>query len=300
MSAPISEVGDPGRPLVEPAVVDASLSATPRRLPSVEIVLCILFVALVVVCGVLGSRIAPHSPSAEDLAFGLHGPSASHLLGTDESGRDVLSRLIAGAQSALLGPIVVVLGAMVIGTAFGLWAGYRGGWVDSMVMRTVDLLYSLPGLLVAIVALGVFGGGYWVAVGVLVLLTAPYDTRLIRGATLGQRGLPYVDAARTLGLSSRRIMFRHIWPNVVPLIIANSFLNFAFTLVSLASLAFLGLGAGPGATDWGKMLNENLPVIETNPLAVLAPGIALILLALSMNLIGDWIYERLSDRGLRE
>ncbi|HEU4600089.1 MAG TPA: ABC transporter permease, partial [Solirubrobacterales bacterium] len=234
----------------------------------------------------------------ENLLVGLQGSGAEHLLGTDEAGRDVLSRIMAGARSAIVGPIVVVLGAMAIGTFFGLMAGYRGGWVDSAVMRVVDLLYSLPGLLIAIVALGVFGGGYWVAVAILIVLTSPFDTRLIRGAALEQSGLPYVDAARTLGLPPRRIMTRHIWPNIAPLIVANSFLNFAFTLVALTSLAFLGLGAGPGATDWGQMLKENLAVIEINPWASLGPGLAIVLLALSMNLIGDWIFERLSDRGM--
>lgn len=268
-----------------------------RKAVPPEVAVAIAFVALVVVCAIAGSLLAPYAPAREDLVSGLQGPSAHHLLGTDEAGRDILSRLVAGSRAALVGPLVVVIGAMLIGTFFGLLAGYRGGWVDGLIMRVVDLLYSLPGLLIAVVVLGVFGGGYWIAVLVLVVLTAPYDTRLIRGATLGQRGLPYVDAARTLGLRPSQIMARHIWPNVLPLIIANSFLNFAFALVGLASLAFLGLGTGPGATDWGQMLSEGLPLIEENPAAVLAPGIALVLLALSMNLVGDWINERLAARG---
>jgi peptide/nickel transport system permease protein len=268
------------------------------RRPTIEIALCFAFLGAVIVCALAGAGIAPHDPAAQNLSLGLRGPGAGHLLGTDQSGRDMLSRVIAGARSAIVGPVAVAFGAMVIGTVFGSVAGYYGGWVDTIVMRVVDFLYSLPGLLVAVVALGVIGGGYWVAVGVLVVLTAPYDTRLIRGATLEQRGRPYVDAARSLGLSSPRIMARHVWPNVAPLVIANSFLNFAFTLVTLASLAFLGLGAGPGATDWGQMLNQNVPALEDNPLAPLAPGIAIVLLAVSVNLIGDWLYERLSDRGM--
>lgn len=301
MSAPGPEVstgGPESLDAVRPAGAAGLRKRRASRWPSPEIVLCLAFVFLVVLAAFASPLLAPHDPAVENLSAGLQGPSSAHLLGTDESGRDILSRVIAGAKSALVGPIVVVLGAMIIGTIFGLLAGYRGGWVDSVIMRVVDLLYSLPGLLVAVVALGVFGGGYWVAVAVLVVLTSPYDTRLIRGATLEQRNLPYVDAARTLGLSSPRIMLRHIWPNITPLIVANSFLNFAFTLVALASLAFLGLGAGPGATDWGQMLHENISQIEANPWAVMAPGIALVLLALSMNLIGDWMYERLSARGM--
>jgi peptide/nickel transport system permease protein len=164
-------------------------------------------------------------------------------------------------------------------------------------MRAADIAYSLPGLLVAIVLLGVLGGGYVVAVVVLLVLTVPYDTRLIRGATLAQRNLPYVDAARVMGLRPRRIMLRHIWPNLLPLILANSFLNFAFALVSLSALSFLGLGSPPGSADWGRMLSDNLPLLNQAPLAVIAPGIALVVTATSMNLFGDRLYEVMSDSG---
>jgi peptide/nickel transport system permease protein len=197
----------------------------------------------------------------------------------------------------VVGPILIALGAAVIGTVFGLSAGFHGGRIDGVVMRAADVAYAMPGLLVAVVVVGVLGGGYFVAVCVLVVLTAPYDTRLIRGATLEQRALPYVDAARTMGLSDRRIMYRHIWPNLLPLIGANSFLNFAFSLVALSALSFLGLGDGPGATDWGRMLSDNLSLISQAPLAVIAPGIALIGTATAMNLVGDWMYETLADRG---
>lgn len=277
-------------------VPGVALTPVRRRVPW-TIAIAMVLVAIVLVWAVAGTLIAPHDPSEQDLSAALQSPSGTHLLGTDDSGRDILSRLIAGARAAVLGPLVIVLGAALLGTFFGLQAGYRGGWVDSVVMRGVDLLYALPGLLVAIVAVGVIGGGYWVAVAVLVLLTAPWDTRIIRGATLAQRSQAYVDAARTLGLSTRRIMFRHIWPNVLPVIVATSFLNFAYSLVILAALSFLGLGAGPGDADWGRMLADNLQLIRTNPLSPLAPGIALVLTAVSLNLVGDWFFERVSDRG---
>jgi peptide/nickel transport system permease protein len=268
-----------------------------RARPSPLIALSTAFLGLVVVCAITGTLLAPHDPSAQNLAATLQGPSASHWLGTDDSGRDVLSRIIAGARAAIIGPLAIVLGSVAIGTVLGLAAGYRGGWIDTAIMRGVDLLYALPALLVAIVLLGVLGGGYWVAVAVLVVLTAPSDTRIIRGGTLEQRTLPYVDAARTLGLSSRQVMFRHIWPNLLPLIVANVFLNFAYSLVSLSALSFLGLGVGPGAADWGRMLADNLQLIQDHPLPALAPGAALVLTATSANLLGDWCYERLSDRG---
>lgn len=268
-----------------------------RQRPPLLVLLAMVVVAATVVCAIAGAAIAPHDPDAQDLVAGLQTPSAAHLLGTDDSGRDIFSRLIAGARTALLGPLLLMLGAAVTGTVLGLIAGYFGGWRDSAIMRAVDVVYALPSLLVAIILVGVVGGGYGVAVGILVVLFGPADARLIRGATLAQRSLPYVDAARTLGLSRRTIMFRHIWPNIMPLVVANAFLNFAYALVALSAMSFLGIGVAPGEADWGRMLNDNLSLVEDNPLAVLAPGIALVLLAVAMNLLGDWAYERLSDRG---
>ncbi len=165
---------------------------------------------------------------------------------------------------------------MLIGNALGLVAGYFGGALDSGISRVVDLVYAMPALLVAIVVVGVLGGGYFLAVGLLVVLFSPVDTRIVRGATLDQRSRPYVEAARILGLPSRRIMLRHIWPNVLPLALANAFLTFAFAIVSLSALSFLGLGVGPGTPDWGRMLADSRTLLFDVPLAALAPGIAIV------------------------
>lgn len=287
-------------PLRDRPGIGAEPSARRRRRPGrppLLVLLALVVLAVVLVWALLGAAIAPHEPDAQDLVGGLQSPSASHLLGTDDSGRDILSRLIAGARSAVVGPALIVVGSALLGTVLGLTAGYRGGWRDATLMRLTDFLYALPALLVAIVLVGVLGGGYLIAVAILIVFIAPADVRLVRGATLAQRGLPYVDAARTLGLSRRRIMYRHVWPNILPLIVANSFLNFAYALVTMAALSFLGLGVAPGAADWGRMLSDNLALIEDNPLAALAPGIALVLTAVAMNLIGDWSYEKLAERG---
>ena len=257
-----------------------------------------VFVAVVVaVFAIFGPVIAPHDPNAQDLFNTLQNPSRQFLLGTDDLGRDLASRIIAGARTAVIGPLLVALGALVIGNALGLVSGYFGGRLDAFIMRWVDLMYALPGLLVAIVLIGVVGGGYTLAVALLIVLTSPYDTRLVRGATLEQRPRPYVEAARALGLPSWKIMFWHIWPNVLPLVVANSFLNFAFSLVSLSALSFLGLGVGPGTPDWGRMLAENRNLLFGTPLAALAPAAMIVVTAASTNLIGDWLYELLSDRG---
>jgi peptide/nickel transport system permease protein len=202
-----------------------------------------------------------------------------------------------GARTAVVGPLLIALGAMLIGNVLGLLAGYFGGLVDSAISRWVDFVYAMPALLVAIVVVGVLGGGYFLAVALLVVLFSPIDTRIVRGATLDQRTRPYVEAARMLGLSNLRIMVAHIWPNVLPLALANAFLTFAFSIVSLASLSFLGLGVGPGTADWGRMLSDSRTLLFDVPAAAIAPGIAIVATAASVNVIGDWLYEKLSDRG---
>jgi len=261
------------------------------RIPIV-ILLAALIVTAVVTCAVLGEGIAPDSPFRQRLEVGDTPPSPVHIAGTDLLGRDVLSRVIYGAKTALVGPVVVAVGAFAIATLLGLLSGYLGGFVDSAIMRCVDFMLALPGPLVAIVVVGVVGGGYWTAVLVLgVLFTAP-DTRIVRSAVLEQRPLPYIEAARTLGISKARILFLHILPNVGPIILAYVVLDFAFALVNLAGLSFLGLGVEPGTPDWGRMLFENRNILFSNPVALLLPAGMIILTAVSMNLIGDWLFER--------
>jgi peptide/nickel transport system permease protein len=187
---------------------------------------------------------------------------------------------------------VVAVGAFAIATVLGLLAGYLGGVVDTVVMRWADFMLALPASLVAIVVVGVTGGGYWTAALVLVVLFTAPDTRVVRGAVLAQRTMPYIDAARTLGVPTPRILVAHIFPNVRRLVIGYVLLDFAFALVSFAGLSFLGLGVEPGTPDWGRMLYENRSVLFTNPAAVLLPAAMIVLTGASINLIGDWLTER--------
>jgi peptide/nickel transport system permease protein len=258
--------------------------------------IAMLFVLVAIVCALFGRQIAPHPAGEQQLLVGDTPPSAGHLAGTDLLGRDVLSRTIVGSRTALVGSAVVAVGAFAIATLLGLLAGYLGGVADSVVMRWVDFMFALPGPLIAIVIVGVVGGGLWTAVAVLVVLFTAPDTRIVRSAVLEQRPLPYVEAARTLGISRRRIMFRHILPNILPIVAAYVVLDFAFALVSLAALSFLGLGVPPGSADWGRMLNENRTILFTNPMASLLPAATIVITAGSINIIGDWIYERISAR----
>jgi peptide/nickel transport system permease protein len=283
-------------PITSGAVRVAGIRRT-RRVPWMTGA-SLAIIGLVVALAVFGTLIAPHDPHAQDPITGLTTPSAAHWLGTDTLGRDMLSRLIVGARSALIGPLVIAGVSTLIGNLLGLLAGYRGGRVDAVIMRWVDLMWAIPALLIIIVTASAVGGGYWLAVALLTLLTIPFHARVVRGATLEQVPRPYVEAAKTLGVSDRRIMVQHLWPNVAPVAVANAFLVFADALVALAGLSFLGLGAGPGSPDWGLMLADGQSLLFANPVAELAPCVTIVLTAASMNLIGDWLYESLSSRGV--
>ncbi len=259
--------------------------------------LCFAVIAIVIVLAVIGTKLAPQNPNQQHLSAIGAGPSSAHWFGTDALGRDVLSRVIAGARTAFFAPLVIAVVSFLGGNCLGLLAGFRGGRIDATIMRWVDVMWSVPTLLVLIVLAGTTGSNYWLSVGVLALLTIPFDTRVVRGAVLEQAPRPYVEAAQTLGVSRRRIMFRHIWPNVAPIAVANTFLVYASSLVLLASLSFLGLGVPPGKADWGLMLSDNESLIFTSPVATIAPGVMIVLTAAAMNLVGDWIQERLADRG---
>lgn len=276
-----------------PAIGETRRRKQPLPVP-VVVLFAALIIAAVVICAVLGERIAPDSPFLQRLGVSDAPPSQDHIAGTDLLGRDVLSRVIYGARTALAGPVVVAAGAFAISTLLGLLSGYLGGLVDSVIMRWVDFMFALPGPLVAIVVVGVVGGGYWTAVLVLVVLFTAPDTRIMRSAVLEQRPLPYIDAARTLGISKTRILFVHILPNIAPIILAYVVLDFAFALVNLAGLSFLGLGVEPGTPDWGRMLFENRTILFSNPAALLLPAGMIILTAVSMNVVGDWLFERFS------
>jgi len=284
---------------VELGAEAAGVSRRRRRWPPISVLLSFVLLAVLVVWAIAGPSLAPHDPALQDLKHALQPPGDGHLLGTDQLGRDVLSRVMAGARTAFVGPLVIAVGAALIGSFFGLLAGYRGGRTDAAVMRVVDLIWSLPGLLVVIVIAGILGGGYTLGVTLLMVLSAPSDTRLIRAATLEQRPRPYVEAAEALGLSGRRVMLRHIWPNVLPVIVANSFLTFAFSLVGLAGLSYIGIGVDPSTPDWGRMLSDGRGLIWDNAWTAIAPAVMIMVTALSMNLIGDWAFEAMSDRGRR-
>lgn len=215
-----------------------------------------------------------------------------HLLGTDALGRDIWLLTVAGAETAIVGPAAIAIGSMLFGLLLGLSAAYLGGWVDWLISRYVDITLAMPSLLLAIVAAGVIGGGYWVSVAVMIVLFSPFDIRLVRSAALARLHEPYLEAAQLLGLGRLRIMFGHLLPVIRGLVGANLFLNTSVALVSLSALSFLGLGISPQQADWGRQLNDARALLFTNPAAAVAPGVAIIVTSIALNLVGDWLAER--------
>jgi ABC-type dipeptide/oligopeptide/nickel transport system permease subunit len=262
-----------------------------RRRLSVGISVAFGMLALALLM-VLFPQIAPHDPDFIDASAILQGPSAAHLLGTDQLGRDVLSRVIAGARTAVLAPLGLATGTILVAILLGLAAGYSKGWVDGVLGRIIDVLYAVPALLVAIVVVGVTGGGFVMALGILLVFGLPSPFRLFRAAGQERVNLPYMEAARAVGLSHPRIIFTQLLPTLRPLLVSLLFLQFTYGLIEVSSLSFLGLGVPPGSADWGRMMFENRATISSNVWATAAPGIALVALAVSTNVIGDWMYNR--------
>ncbi|TDC73834.1 ABC transporter permease [Actinomadura sp. 7K507] len=271
------------------------LPARRRRAPVLVIVAgCVLAAAagMMILPGV-----APHDPEFIDGAAALQGPSPRHWLGTDELGRDVFSRIVAGARTGLLGPLILALGTTVLAILVAVVAGYAGGRTDAVIGRVIDVLYAVPPLVVAIVVVGITGGGWWTALAVLLVFGLPMNMRLLRSAVIVRVRLPYVEAARTAGLSSVRIMVFHLLPAVASFVVAVFFLTFTYGIVDLSAMSFLGLGVPPGSSDWGRMIAENRAYLLQNAWATIGPTVAVVLVAVSANVVGDWIHSRYESHG---
>jgi peptide/nickel transport system permease protein len=255
---------------------------------------------IVVVLTALASPFLTGPATTQSILDALLPPgSPGHLLGTDELGRDVLLLTLAGTGSAIAGPVVIATGSMLLAIFFGTLAGYLRGVVDGVIGRIVDVLLSLPVMLLAIVVAGIFGAGYWVTVALLVVLFCPSDIRIVRAGATEQTPRPYVEAAQMLSLRPSRIMFRHILPNVWPLILTNFMLNLAIALVTLSSLSFLGIGVGPGTPDWGRQISDGRGVMGDNPAMLLVPAILIVLVTMAINMLGDHLGERLREKGIQ-
>lgn len=249
--------------------------------------------SLLVIAAFAAPLIAPYEPNETDLINSLAGLSADHPLGTDASGRDILSRLIYGARASLGGPAMVVLLSTLVALPLGLIAGYRGGWVDSALGRAWDLMLAFPSLLLAIVIVATFDRGLTPAVLAISVTYIPLLARVVRGLVVVERSKEYVAACHLQGFGTGRIVFAHILPNISGPVIAQLTLNFGYALLDLAALSFIGLGARPPTSDWGTMLAEGKTSILTTANPVIWPSLAIIVAVICVNLIGQAISDRI-------
>lgn len=253
-------------------------------------------VLLLTLAAILAPLLAPHDPTRMNPLRSLEGSSGDHLLGTDELGRDVLSRLLFGARWSLGIAALATLSVMLTGTIVGLVAGYFGRWVDTVIMRVVDSLLALPNLVLYLAIIGTLGPGLRNVFIALISISWASYARVMRGMVLSVRERTFVRASRCLGASSVRLMFRHIVPNVIsPMVVLGS-LQLGGTILALAALGFFGLGAQPPTPEWGTMINQGRLFLQTNPGLMIHPGIAISLAVLGFNLMGDGLRDVLDPQ----
>lgn len=257
-----------------------------------------LVVALVL-SAVFAPLLAPHDPTVIDATARLAGSSADHPLGTDELGRDVLSRLLFGARWSLGIACLATVVVTVVGIAVGLVAGYYGGPVDNVLMRLVDVLLAFPRLLLYLAVVGTLGPGIRNVFLALIAISWAADARVVRGLVVSTRQRDYVTAAVALGASSRRVMLRHILPNVVSPVVVLASLQVGGMILALAALGFFGLGAQPPTPEWGTMINQSRLYLQSEPTLMAYPGLAISLAVLGFNLLGDGLRDALDPRTRR-
>ena len=250
-------------------------------------------IAVAIVLAIIGPWVAPYNPDLPNLSLAWVGPVGGHLLGFDFEGRDVLSRLLAGAQSSMIGPLAVVVGAMVLGTLIAVVSAWRQGLTDTVASSGLDILFAFPGILLAVLAAAVFGAGLTAAAVALAIAYMPYVARVLRGAALRERGQPYAAALEVQGVSGTAICLRHIVPNMLPLIVAQATILFGWAMVNLAAISFLGLGVQPPAPNWGVMISENQPgILQGYPLPALAAGVCIVGVVIAFNILGERLFEQ--------
>ena len=253
-------------------------------------------VALTALAAVIGPAITPYDPVSQQLPLRLAAPSLAHPFGLDELGRDILARVLAGARISFLVGLTVVSISAAVGTMLGGLAGYVGGLLDDLISRLIDTLLAFPGLLLAIAIVAVLGPSLANVLMALTIIGWVGYARLVRGQVLRAREFEYVQAARAMGASTARILWRHVIPTAVPALVVQATLGMAGAIIGEASLSFLGLGVQPPTPSWGTMLNGGRVHILDAPHLTVFPGLAIALLVLGFNFLGDGLRDRLDPR----
>ena len=260
-----------------------------------------VLVALFVLTAIFAPLIAPYDPREQDLSLLSEGccpgPTADHWFGVDQLGRDVFSRVVYGARFSLLIGVVAVTVGVSIGLVLGATAGFFGGWTDTVIMRLMDIMLSVPGLLMAIGIAAMLGPGLFSVMIAIGVVNIPIFARLLRGSVLGQKGNDFVLAARAIGVPRRTILVSHILPNAISPVIVAATLALATAIIDAAGLGFLGLGPqDPSTPEWGTMLTDTVRYLQTAPHLAIIPGLAIVISVLGFNLIGDGLREALDPK----
>lgn len=283
--------------VLEPVAEGKPLLVNVKRLLRLPLA-CFGFVVLliVVLSAILAPWVAPYDPLEQNIDARLQGPSGAHLLGTDELGRDVLSRIIYGSRISLLVGIGAVSFGTVVGVTLGLVAAYARGVLDEVIMRAMDAMFAFPSLILAIGLVAVLGGGLINVIVAIGVANIPWMARIVRSQALSVRERDFVTAARSVGGKDLHIIATHIWPNCAAPVIVQATLGMAFAVLTEAALSFLGLGVPPPTPTWGMMLRLSFPLLRTAPLLSIAPGVAIFLLVLALNFVGDALRDVLDPR----
>ncbi|MEE3259040.1 MAG: nickel transporter permease [Candidatus Latescibacterota bacterium] len=252
--------------------------------------------AALTLVALLAPLLAPQDPLAQDLYGRLQPPSTSHLLGTDDFGRDILSRIVYGARISLRIGLITIALALTGGTLLGLIAGYRGGFADMLIMRLMDLILAFPAILLAIAIVAVIGPGIDNVILAVCIVLVPQFARLVRASVLTVRETTYVEAARALGASESRVLFYGILPNCTAPLIVQATLGMGTAILDAAGLSFLGLGAQPPAPEWGAMLAGGRELLLRAPWVMTFPGLAIFTVVLGLNLFGDGLRDALDPK----
>jgi peptide/nickel transport system permease protein len=255
-----------------------------------------MVLGIIVLAAIFAPWIATHDPYFINRIERLQGPSRAHWLGTDEFGRDLFSRIVYGARTSMTVAGLAILLSTAIGTPAGIIAGYFGGFLDTIIMRVMDIIFSFPAILLALGITAILGPSLRNAAIALGVVYAPGFSRIIRGPVLASRRLEYVDASRVIGAGTARILIRHMLPNVISPLIVTATVTFSFALLAEAALSFLGLGAQPPTPSWGVMLADGRRFMESAPYLAIFPGLAVMLGVLGSNLLGDALRDILDPR----
>lgn len=259
-------------------------------------VLSAAVVAAAVVIAVGAGWLAPYGINDVDVPQALRPPSGAHWFGTDELGRDVLSRVLTGLQASMTVAVVSVACAAVVGTALGVMAGYRGGWLDTVVMRVVDVMFAFPVLLLAMAIVAVLGPGLATTIAAISVVYVPIFARVARASTLAVREEPYVAVSRTMGTGTAYILARHVLPNITGPLIVQTSLSLAFAILSEAALSFLGLGIQPPQPSLGRMIFDSQGFVTLAWWMAVFPGAAIVVIVLACNLLGDGLRDVLDPK----